>query len=144
MHAPRLRLSLSELTGVVLVAAMALAQLTSRIAPVGGAIRMAVIGICIVAAAGALPLRSRWRRFRLGFAAGTSFFLLVHGWFPIILLLVPGWFQIPGLFGRIDLGLMFEAALAIACGILGGRISRRMRAPARTADEMPSTHSLSS
>jgi hypothetical protein len=61
MHAPRVRFSLPELTGVVLVAAMALAQLTSRIAPVRGAIRMAVIGICIVAAADALSRRERAR-----------------------------------------------------------------------------------
>jgi hypothetical protein len=113
------RYSLSDLTGFLLVIAMALAPLSAGINALGEASYMAAVGICGVTALGALPRRSSGRAFRLGFAASCSIFLLVSGWF-----------HIPGVSGRPDLGRVLEAALAIAFGILGGLLTRRFTATA--------------
>jgi hypothetical protein len=96
---------------------MALAPLSAGVNALGEASYMAVVGVCCVAAAGALPRRSRGRAVRLGFAACCGIFLLVSGWF-----------QIPGPPGRPDLGRLLQTALAIAFGILGALLAGRLTA----------------
>ena len=97
------RYSLSDLTGLLLVVAMALAPLSAGVNALGEASYMAVVGICGVTALGTLPRRSSGHAFRLGFAASCSVFLLVSGWF-----------HIPSGPGRPDLGRVLEAALGRA------------------------------
>jgi hypothetical protein len=110
----RFQFSLSDLTAFVLVLAMALAPLSVGIKALGESSQMAVVGICAVAAVGALPRRSRGRAYRLRFAFCCSIFLLVSGWF-----------QMPAPYGQPDLGRVFKAAVAIAVGILGALITGR-------------------
>jgi hypothetical protein len=121
-----------DLTSFVLVAAMTLAPLSAGLKAVGEASHMAAIGICGIAVAGAL--RSiKGRAFRLGFAASGGGFLLVSGWF-----------HIPGVSGQPDVGLILQAALAIAIGVLGGRLAERFAATSGETEEVASARPLSS
>jgi len=108
------RYSLADLTGFVLVAAMAFAPLSAGVTALGDASMMAVVGICAVAALGALPRRGKGRAFRLRFAASCSLFLLISGWF-----------QTPGPPNRPDLGRVVQSGLAIVVGILGALLAGR-------------------
>jgi hypothetical protein len=119
MHRHGFRYSLADLTGLVLVVAMALAPLSAGVNALGEASYTAAVGICGVTALSALPRRGSGRAFRLGFAASCSIFLLVSGWF-----------RIPGVSGRPDLGRVLEATLAITFGVLGGLLTRRFMATA--------------
>jgi hypothetical protein len=129
----RFRFSLLGVTGCVLVVAMALAPLSAGVNALGEAAHNGVIGLCGVAAVRALVQRSRDRAFRLGFAASSSIFLLVSGWF-----------HIPGVSGRPDLGRVLEAALAIAIGIIAGLLVRRFTATASRTGQVASSLPLSS
>ena len=113
------RFSLFDLTGFVLVTAMALAPLSAGVNAVGEACHGAVVGTCIAATAGALSSRGRGRALRLGFAAGAGLFLLVSGWF-----------QTPGVAGRPDVGRVLHAVFAIAFGVLCGLLAGRLPAAA--------------
>lgn len=105
------RFTLIGFAGFLLVAAMALAPLSSGISALGEAAYMATVGILGLAA---LSRRSKDRTFRLGFAASGGVFLLVSGWLFI-----------PGVAGQPDLGRVFQAISAIVFGILGGLLARR-------------------
>jgi hypothetical protein len=117
MSREHFRFSLFDLTGVVVVVAMALAPLSTGVKALGEASHMAVVGVCGFVALGAFRQGIKRRVFRLGFAASGSFFLLVSGWF-----------HIPGVSGQPDVGRILQAALAIAIGILGGRLAERFAA----------------
>lgn len=125
MYHPGLRFTLSDLAGSVLVAAMTLAPISAGINAVGEASYMAAVGIFGVAA---LPRRSRDRTFRLAFAASGSSFLLVSGWFFI-----------PVVSGQPDFGRVLQAAWAIAVGILGGLLTRRLTTTAGGGTDRVST-----
>jgi hypothetical protein len=77
-------------------------------------------------------LRSiKGRAFRLGFAASGGVFLLVSGWF-----------HIPGVSGQPDVGRILQAALAIAIGILGGRLPERFAVTPGGTEEVVSSRPL--
>jgi hypothetical protein len=116
--------SLFDLTGCVLVTAMVLAPLTAGVSALGEATYRGVIGICGVAVAGGLLRRGSARALRFGFGAGGSIFLLVSGWF-----------QVPGVSGRLDLGRVLQASLAIAFGIFGALLAARLAANEDGAEE---------
>jgi hypothetical protein len=121
---PGRQISLSDLAGLVLVAALALTPMSSGVHALGEASQMAAVGIIGVATAGALSRRSRSRAFRLGFALCGGVFLLVAGWC-----------HTPGLSGRVDVSRVSESALAITIGILGGLSARRLTATTEKAEE---------
>lgn len=106
------RFTLIGFAGFLPVVAMTLAPLSSGINALGEAAYMAVVGILGLAA---LSGRSKGRTFRLGFATSGGVFLLVSGSFFI-----------PGVAGQPDLGRVSQAISAIAFGILGGLLTKRL------------------
>ncbi len=118
----RFQFTLYGLAGFVLVAAMALAPISAGISAntLIAAFHRAVVGLLGVAALSGLR---RDRSSRLASAAGGSLFLLVSGVM----------FRVPAVVGRPDLGLLCEAVGAIAFGILGGVMYRRLAATGETA-----------
>ena len=119
------RFTLIGFAGLLLVLAMTLAPLSSGINALGEAAYMAVVGILGLAT---LSRRSKGRTFRLGFAASGGVFLLVSGWVFI-----------PGVAGQPDLGRVFQAISAIAFGILGGLLTRRLTTTSGRAEKVASS-----
>jgi hypothetical protein len=125
LYSPGLRFTLIGFAGFLLVVAMTLAPLSTGINALGESAYMATVAILGLAV---VPRRGKEPAFRLGFAATGGIFLLVSGWFFI-----------PGVAGRPDLGRVFQAASAIAFGILGGLLARRLAATVRGVERLASS-----
>ncbi len=123
MFRPGFRLTLRGFAGVQALVAMAIAPLSSGVSASGDAAYMAAIGILGLAA---LSRRSKDRTFRLGFSASGGVFLLVSGWFFI-----------PGVAGQPDFGRVLQAISAIAFGVLGGRLTRRLTTTIEGPNRVP-------
>ncbi len=125
MFRPRFRFTLLGFAGLLVVMAMTFAPLSSGAKALGEAAHMAAVGILGLAA---LSQRSKDRTFRLGFAASGSVFLLVSGWLFI-----------PGVAGQPDFGRVLQAISALAFGVLGGLLTRRLTTTTEGMMKVPST-----